>query len=206
MAVTHPAREGTSRGLSCIPARPHPAAMNCRAFRDAHVDLTDGTLPLAARTAARAHLDVCATCARFDAGVRRSLLLARNLAPVVPSAGFRQRLAQRIARERATTRSTSAVRRPGGRSLAAVISLAFAAGMAIAVVARAHRGMPSPDPRIFAPVASASSSGVDRGTTLRADFLAGASAGIPLWSAAALIDEAPVRFASQRLPLRGPSR
>jgi hypothetical protein len=48
--------------------------------------------------------------------------------------------------------------------------------------------------------------GLGRGPLLRADFMAGASGGIPLWSAASLIDEAPARFVSAQLISGVPAR
>lgn len=42
------------------------------------------------------HRAVCASCARHDAAVRRSLLLVRNLPVIHPSADFYERLERRI--------------------------------------------------------------------------------------------------------------
>ncbi len=42
------------------------------------------------------HLDDCERCARFDAAVRRGLLVARNLPSIKPSPEFRCRLQQQL--------------------------------------------------------------------------------------------------------------
>ena len=44
----------------------------------------------------REHMGVCERCARLDASVRRSLLLARNLSDIQPSPDFMQRLHARL--------------------------------------------------------------------------------------------------------------
>lgn len=43
-----------------------------------------------------AHMRRCATCARLDASIRRSLLLARNLPDIAPSGDFIERLQARL--------------------------------------------------------------------------------------------------------------
>lgn len=56
--------------------------MDCLRFRARHLDYLDDALSSAGRAACDRHRDRCAACAAFDARVRRSLLLARNLASV----------------------------------------------------------------------------------------------------------------------------
>jgi len=59
--------------------------MNCQEFRDAAMDLVDGTLAPAAEAAARAHERDCAACAAIIETVRRqSALLSRIRRPEPP--------------------------------------------------------------------------------------------------------------------------
>jgi hypothetical protein len=70
--------------------------MRCREFLKNHVPYVDDVLSGAEMQAMDHHRAVCASCARHDAAVRRSLLLVRNLPVVHPSADFMERLETRI--------------------------------------------------------------------------------------------------------------
>lgn len=70
--------------------------MDCRTFLKHHLAFVDDTLPGADRAAMERHRLSCERCARHDAHVRRGLLLARNLAPIEPSADFYERLERRL--------------------------------------------------------------------------------------------------------------
>lgn len=59
----------------------------------------DGCLSDEAQHAGRAHLDECPVCARHDVLIRRSLMALQSLPMIEPSAGFRDRLYERLARE-----------------------------------------------------------------------------------------------------------
>jgi hypothetical protein len=88
--------------------------MDCSAFRRHHVAYVDDTLPGDLVVAAARHVAECPACARHDTGVRRSLLLARNLArdvaPLECSDDFAARLEARLAAVRVECR---AARRAG---------------------------------------------------------------------------------------------
>lgn len=71
--------------------------MDCRTFRKHHFAFVDDTLPGTDLVAMELHRQECATCARHDAVVRRSLLVVRNLPEIEPSADFAERLQRRIA-------------------------------------------------------------------------------------------------------------
>ena len=68
----------------------------CSAFRVQHLSWLDSDLTAADSATMRAHADVCANCARYDAEVRVGMLLARHMNPVTVSPGFRARLAERL--------------------------------------------------------------------------------------------------------------
>ena len=183
--------------------------MTCREFRARHLDYSDRTLSTARHAAAQAHLDACAACARFDTIVRRGLLLVHNLPPVPSTPDFHPRLTARLARARSAAPTLERARRPRPLAIVAAASLAFAAGLLIAVGPRG-RQMTSLPALTLAPVVAVASRPPERSPErlpmMRPDVMAGASAGIPLWSAAALIDEAPVRFVSAQMSPFSPRR
>ncbi|MDP1890069.1 MAG: hypothetical protein Q8K55_04190 [Gemmatimonadaceae bacterium] len=72
---------------------------SCRQFRRQHADFMDGCLSDEAQRAGRAHLDDCPVCARHDVQIRRSLMALQALPMIELSAGFHDRLYERLARE-----------------------------------------------------------------------------------------------------------
>lgn len=111
--------------------------MDCRTFRQLHGLWLDGGL--APRHAARllSHVGDCEDCARFDALVRRALLVARNTDAIAPSADFGERLKRRLAEERLRCAVTDAgldaiPEATPGRGL---VPLPWRAAAAIALVA-----------------------------------------------------------------------
>jgi anti-sigma factor RsiW len=85
--------------------------MDCRRFRDLHLAYLDDTLSGDDMAQVQCHLLVCDACAAHDIRIRRSMLLVRNLRqidqPLTPSAGFQQRLGERLAACRAERRVTT---------------------------------------------------------------------------------------------------
>jgi anti-sigma factor RsiW len=75
--------------------------MDCRTFRERHVDYLDGTLDELALVQAEVHRTECPACARYDARLRRGLMVCHNLHEIAPSGDFAAKLAQRLAAERA---------------------------------------------------------------------------------------------------------
>ena len=76
--------------------------MDCRQFLRAHTAFLDDTLSGEDTARARGHLLECPACAAHDFRVRRAMMLARSAPAIMPSEGFSDRLAARIAAERAT--------------------------------------------------------------------------------------------------------
>jgi hypothetical protein len=75
--------------------------MNCREFRRKHDAYVDDTLSGVDIEGMDRHLRLCQQCAALDTRIRRSLLIARNLPTIQPSAAFGERLQMRLAQERA---------------------------------------------------------------------------------------------------------
>jgi anti-sigma factor RsiW len=75
--------------------------MDCRQFLRAHTAFLDDTLSGEDTARARDHVLECPACAAHDLRLRRAMMLARSASAIVPSEGFSERLAARIAAERA---------------------------------------------------------------------------------------------------------
>jgi len=71
--------------------------MDCNYFRKHHLAYLDDTLPGDLMAAAQRHVLVCNGCAAHDTLVRRSLMVARSLPTLEPSAAFQERLRARLA-------------------------------------------------------------------------------------------------------------
>lgn len=78
---------------------PRRLSSSCRQFQRQHAEFVDGCLSDEAQRAGRAHLDECPVCARHDVRIRRSLMALQSLPMIEPSADFRDRLFERLARE-----------------------------------------------------------------------------------------------------------
>lgn len=74
-------------------------SITCRRFRAQHSAWVDLELERNASMAMERHVADCAPCSRHDTGVRRALLVVRNLPDVRPSADFHTSLEARLARE-----------------------------------------------------------------------------------------------------------
>ena len=187
--------------------------MDCTDFRQHHLAYLDDTLPGDLLVGAERHVRECAACAAHDTGVRRALLLARNLAPVTPSVDFAERLQARL-REidagevevpmdwapswRELARARFAPRLPSRRTMAVAASLMAMASWGSAVVTKGED-----EPVALPPVVATLPEGAEveaptpRFQRLPASDLVGpATAGIPVWPAALLAGETPVQFLS----------
>lgn len=173
--------------------------MNCREFRRKHVAYVDDTLSGVDLDSMGRHLRFCESCAQRDTRIRRSLLLARNLPTIQPSAAFGERLKVRLAHERMlVSRSThdDTMRRhfgplSSGTYVALVAGIAMAAGLMATVsltsnaqqairLAPVVASVPEPEPSLLATPA----------------MVASMPAGMPIWSAVSVAQQAPWRFAS----------
>lgn len=77
---------------------PRRLSSSCRQFRRQHAEFVDGYLSDEVQRAGRAHLDECPVCARHDVQIRRSLMALQALPMIEPSAGFHDRLYEKLAR------------------------------------------------------------------------------------------------------------
>ena len=175
--------------------------MNCREFRRKHDAYIDDTLSGVELDGMARHRRFCERCAQLDTRIRRALLVARNLPTIQPSASFSGRLQNRLRAERASldhgrqTDHAFAARRWSPLSAGAFSAIAAgvlaAAGFAGAVVLSNARD----DVIRLAPVV-ASRPEVEPSTLMTPTMVAAVPAGMPLWPAVFVAQQAPWHFAS----------
>ena len=118
--------------------------ISCRRFRAHHAAWVDLELERDASIAMERHVALCEPCSRHDTGVRRALLVVRNLPDLRPSADFHATLAARLVQERATRLATVSRHRPP--TLRTVTALAASlVAMAWLAEHRPAAGLPEPE-------------------------------------------------------------
>ena len=184
--------------------------MDCRSFRKHHLAYLDNTLPGELLVAAECHVIECEVCARHDTAVRRSLLLARNLAPIEPSADFAARLEARLRAELAasaergesrghgdatdldigTLDRTALIHRAlGSRTRAA----ALAAGLLL-LAGGAALDWSEPAELRHPPVLATRPQPEPTPPFVAAELVTSASTGVSVWPAALLADQIPAQL------------
>jgi hypothetical protein len=177
--------------------------MNCREFRRKHDAYVDDTLSGVDIEAMSRHLRLCEACTQLDTRIRRSLILARNLPTIQPSANFSERLQTRLAQERAmqamqgTRRNSSdAVMMRHHGPLSAATYVALAAGIALAAGLMMTVTLAGDDEAIrLAPVV-ASLPEPEPSPLATPTMVASMPTGMPLWSAVFVAQQAPWHLAS----------
>jgi hypothetical protein len=179
----------------------HPVSMNCREFRRKYDAYVDDTLSSVDFEGMAQHRQLCERCAQLDTRVRRALLIARNLPTIQPSAAFGERLQARLKAERASlelarqAEEAASVEwwRPFSVGAYAVIAtgVLIVAGLVGAVTFASTR-----DEVIrMAPVV-ASLPEVEPSPLTTPTIVASMPAGMPLWPAVFVAQQAPWHFAS----------
>jgi hypothetical protein len=175
--------------------------MNCREFRRKHDAYIDDTLSGVELEGMARHRRLCEQCAQLDTRIRRALLVARNLPTIQPSAAFNERLQARLRAERL---SAGTMRKNAGSiaarhwyplSASAFAALAAgvlaAAGLAVAVSLSDSQN----DVVRLAPVV-ASRPETEPSTLMTPTMVAAVPAGMPMWPAVFVAQQAPWHFAS----------
>lgn len=180
--------------------------MNCREFRRKHDAYVDDTLSGVDIEGMNRHLRLCEQCAALDTRIRRSLLIARNLPTIQPSAAFGERLQMRLAQERALMATRRQASEPilgmmtgrhrgsfsSGTFVALAAGIAVAAGVSVSVMLTA-----AADDRVirFAPVV-ATLPEPEPSPIATPAMVASMPAGMPIWPAVFVAQRAPLRLAS----------
>jgi len=194
--------------------------MDCRSFRRHHLAYLDNTLPGELLVAAECHVIDCEGCARHDTAVRRALMLARNLAPIEPSADFQARLEARLRAELATggARSPRGDDFVGGADRTALIqralgaasdaagprtrAAALAAGLLLLAYAAGATLDVDPDETTRrAPAVATLPAPAPAVEIATPDLVTSASTGVSVWPGALLADQVPVQFVGAQFQL-----
>jgi hypothetical protein len=178
--------------------------MNCREFRRKHDAYIDDTLSGVDLDGMANHRRLCERCAQLDTRVRRALLVARNLPTIQPSAAFSQRLQARLDAERVLMRAAPATGREDAfirwRPLSTGVYAALAAGLlaAAGLISAVSLSSARTDIIRLAPVI-ASRPEADPTPLTTPTMVAAMPAGMPLWPAVFVAQQAPWHFASDAL-------
>jgi anti-sigma factor RsiW len=178
--------------------------MNCREFRRKHDAYIDDTLSGVELDAMARHRERCERCARLHTRVRRALLLAHNLPTIELSKGFGERLQLRLTHERALTSTSQefrdALSSGRRRPLSVGAYTALAAGiLAVAGLATTMSVMGGEQRTIrLAPVV-ASLPEPEPSTLATPAMVASMPAGMPVWPAVFVAQQAPWHLASDAL-------
>ncbi len=181
--------------------------MNCREFRRKHDAYIDDTLSGVELERMAKHRGLCERCAQLDTRVRRALLVAHNLPMIQLSASFSERLQAKLRAERMTHLLTREIEdavearhwRPlsAGAYAAIAAGVIVAAGLAGAITLSAGR---SDVIRLAPVVASHPASAPSAPSALTAPTIVAAMpAGMPLWPAVFVAQQAPWHFASDAI-------
>ena len=175
--------------------------MNCREFRRKHDAYIDDTLSGVDLEGMARHRRLCEQCAHLDTRIRRALLVARNIPTIQLSSAFGERLQARLRAERlslglARGNEGSIVTRPwyplsASAFTAIAAGVLAAAGLALTVsISSSHEAVIR-----LAPVV-ASRPETEPSALMTPAMVAAVPAGMPLWPAVFVAQQAPWHFAS----------
>lgn len=171
--------------------------MDCRTFEKHQLGFVDGTLPDALVVEMQIHLTVCERCARRDSALRRGLLVLRNLPEIEPSADFAERLEARLQTGATDVPERFRLRASGAGAFAAAALGVIAAGYL--AVATFGSGAVNQEPTL-APVI-ASQPEFPRSQLFDHVVLMPASAGLPMWPSALMVEQAPVQLMTAEMQM-----
>lgn len=167
--------------------------MDCREFRDKHLDFVDDTLAGVELVGMHVHMTECSPCAQHDATVRRSLMLFRSLPAIEPSADFSHRLEQRLKEVRLSGAHENS---PTIRTHKVGVAMAAASILMLAYIGASLRRVDVPQDIVLPPVVALA----DFPAVANApEAVASVSAGVPIWTAALFAEQTQAHFASLEL-------
>jgi len=178
--------------------------MDCREFCDQHLAFVDDTLAGIELVRMQRHLAECESCARHDAKIRRALLLFRNLAPIEPSPDFARRLESRLRECRSDDLLTVTHQNLRRGAIAATVASALMLGYIGSTLY--NTGGTARDMVLPPVVAMTPEVELTPITAATPAIVASVSAGLTIWPATLLAEQAPVRFAESKLEFAEYSR
>lgn len=167
--------------------------MDCREFRDKHLDFVDDTLAGIELVGMQVHLTECPACAQHDATVRRSLMLFRSLPTIEPSADFSLRLEQKL---KAVKLSAAYENSPTNRTNKVGAAMAAASILMLAYIGASLRTVDVPQDIVLPPVVAVADLPASASAP---EAVASVSAGVPIWTAALFAEQTQAHFASLEL-------
>ena len=185
--------------------------MDCRTFKANHLAFLDDTLEERGLVAMQRHLAECEACARHDAAIRRGLMVLHSLPPIEPSPDFRTKLRARLREEKlamereaiAARRTDTLIRSPRFGPLgAAAASVLFAGTLAIGATvwnARDDRAVDVVHAPVIAAAPMVEEPAPPAPLVAPPVLVAAASSGMPVWPAALLVDQTPMRLVTAEL-------
>ncbi len=186
--------------------------MDCKHFRKHHLAYLDDTLPGDLMAQAQHHVFICDGCGAHDTLVRRSLMVARSMSAIEPSAEFQSRLRARlvVCREERAAMTTPGVRPhlaladrfsgrvvPPARSASprparAMVAVAASAVLGVIAFRAFHReAVPT---LTMPPVIASRPAAASSAPSLPPMLMQALSTGNPVWSAAMVVEDAPAGF------------
>lgn len=178
--------------------------MDCRTFHARHVGFVDDVLPGIELVEMQRHIAECASCARHDALIRRSLLVFRNMPTIECSPGFTERVNDSIRTLRLMPQTRPAGFLTPGGTIAAVV----AAGLVVfaGVTLRPDSEAPLSHAPVVAMVPAEEVPPVEESLMTSPAMLASVSMGIPIWPAALMAEQAQIQFANSAFRLTNLTR
>ncbi|MFN5597918.1 MAG: hypothetical protein ACK5AK_00920 [Gemmatimonas sp.] len=168
--------------------------MDCKHFRKHHLAYLDDTLPGDLMAPAQRHILLCDGCAAHDTLVRRSLMVARSMPTIEPSAEFQSRLRARLAACREESAGERAPRARAARGSSARAAMVVAAGAMLGALAwQSLSETPVPELAVR-PVITSPSAPISTAPYLTPALVQVMSTGNPMWPAAMMMEEAPAGF------------
>ena len=164
--------------------------MTCREFRERHLAFMDGAMPDAELVEMQRHIAECERCERHDTAVRRGLLIFRNLPSITPSPDFSARLNAKLRQLHDADARAAMYRGPGVGSFLAAAAGVMAVGLLTVAAfesAEPHQAL-SLDPVVATAPAPSPSPMVSH------TYIASASAGMSVWPAVMLAEQAPIHL------------
>jgi hypothetical protein len=172
--------------------------MDCKHFRKHHLAYLDDTLPGEVMGQAQQHVMACDGCAAHDTLVRRSLMVARSMPTMAPSAEFQQKLRARLAACREEHELLDDAMVPGVRRAArpSRTFVAVAASAMLGVLAYQAMRLESAPELSMQPVIASRPAPVSPALSINPQLMQAMSTGNPVWSATMMIEDAPLQAMS----------
>ena len=192
----------------CLLTRVTSVPMDCKRFRKQHLAYLDDTLPGDEMAAAQHHVMVCDGCAAHDTLVRRSLMVARSMPTLEPSADFQARLRARLAecreecRDERTAMASRTALLDAPRSAASRLAASRNSRVVMAVAASAMLGAfvwqgwsAATAPALsIQPVSASQPTMPTPASYITPELMQAMATGNPVWPAAMIIEDAPTHF------------